>query len=84
MAQCISITVGDRFKNAIGIKNRLSGCWDFAWNIQMDALKMGVKMDILLYLQLPINNSAWTCRFKEERLQSVGSWLFLQTKSVIQ
>ena len=31
----------------------------------MDALKMGVKMDILLYLQLPINNTTWTCRFKE-------------------
>ena len=30
----------------------------------MDALKIGVKMDILLYLQLSINNTTWTWRFK--------------------
>ena len=54
-----------RFEWAIGIKNRLSSCGDFAWYIQMDVLKIGVKMDILLYLHRPTKETTMTEPFKE-------------------
>ena len=52
-----------RFECAIEIKIRISSCRDFAWNIQIKFLKMGVKIGRVVHAKFWLVSNRWNSVF---------------------